>query len=308
MLAPYKQTNPSASASSPGESSVEEDNDSNSGSIRDYEEGQPRFLSPEDLGRADQLVPRDKRPTMRLKPDWAPFGLGFLGIGKKVDTIDWARSEIGETAAALATGRARLRDDIHSVGTEDDFYPPLNSAFIYFNQQIAAHMAEQILLHHKPYHMSSAYIEQSPENVVWFNLNLGSYQLSVRRAISLAVTAGIIIVWAFPVAFIGALASVASLVQEYPWMRWLEGTSGAKRLLQGVITGILPPVLLALINMFLPSILRCMFSSPILFSVPISSIHVLMYSGHHLPGDTVQKGGRAQVDDAVLCLFGHCKY
>jgi hypothetical protein len=194
---------------------------------------------------------------MRLKPHWAPFGLGFLGIGKKIDTIDWARSEIAETAAGLETGRKRLRDDIASEGTEDDFYPPLNSAFIYFHQQIAAHMAEQILLHHKPYSMSSAYIEQSPEDVVWFNLNLGSYQLSLRRAVSIAVTAGVIAVWAIPVAFIGALANVAGLVKTYPWMSWLLGTSGAKRLLQGVITGILPPVLLALVNQFLPSLLRC---------------------------------------------------
>lgn len=287
MLAPYKSTNPSAS---PGDDSP-----------RDSEEGAPQFLSPEDLGRADQLVPRNKRPTMRLKPHWAPFGLGWLGIGKKVDTIDWARSEIGETAAALHSGRAQLRQDITSVGTEDDFYPPLNSAFIYFNQQIAAHMAEQILLHHRPYRMSSAYIEQSPENVIWFNLNLGAYQLSVRRAVSVAITAGIIAVWTIPVAFIASLANVASLIREFPWMGWLAGNSGGKRLLQGVVTGILPPVLLALINMFLPSVLRCRSL------LPRRDLQ-LIDSGDHLPRDADQKGCRAGSDDAVLCVLGHRKF
>lgn len=113
----------------------------------DAEEGH-KALSPEDLGKADQLVPRNKRPTHRLKPDWAPFPLGWLGIGRKVDTIDWARNEISTLNVTLEEGREQVKRDIETPG--EDMYPPLNSAFIYFNQQIAAHMAEQILLHHKP--------------------------------------------------------------------------------------------------------------------------------------------------------------
>lgn len=108
------------------------------------------ILTPEDLGRADQLVPRDKRPFFRVKPKWSPIGLGFLGIGQKIDTIDWARNEIASCAAALQEAREQLQRDVESPGTEDDMYPPLNSAFILFNQQIAAHMATQILIHHKP--------------------------------------------------------------------------------------------------------------------------------------------------------------
>lgn len=104
--------------------------------------------------------------------------------------------------------------------------------------------------------MSESYIEQSPENVVWYNLNLGAYQLSLRRAGSIAITTGVVVVWTIPAAFIGALASVTRLTEEYSWMAWLKGDSGGKRLLQGVITGILPPVLLALVNLLLPVILR----------------------------------------------------
>ena len=63
------------------------------------------------------VLPREQRPQHRL--GWLPF------IGKKVDTIDWARGEI----------------------------PPQNSAFVMFHEQIAAHLAKQSLLHHKPYLM-----------------------------------------------------------------------------------------------------------------------------------------------------------
>lgn len=140
LLAPYKATKEGAGPAPA----------SGGGGGSGGEDGEPALLSPEDLGRADQLVPRNKRPTHRIKPSWAPFGLGWLGIGRKVDTIDWARSEIAECSAGLHEGRQQLQADIASPGTEQDYYPPLNSAFIYFNQQIAAHMAEQILLHHTP--------------------------------------------------------------------------------------------------------------------------------------------------------------
>lgn len=57
-------------------------------------------------------------------------------------------------------------------------------------------------------------------------------------------------------AFIGALSNVTSLVTQYPWMGWLSGDSAGKKVLQGVISGLLPPILLALINLLLPIVLR----------------------------------------------------
>ena len=102
------------------------------------------------LNLADQLVPRAKRPTRRLKPSWAPFGLGLLGIGQKVDTIEWARNEIAECEPKLAASRAQLVKDINTPGVGEEEYPPLNSAFIHFNQQIAAHMAAQCVAHDRP--------------------------------------------------------------------------------------------------------------------------------------------------------------
>lgn len=138
MLTTYKSTNESST------SSAEHQADAEAG------ESPSTRLRTDDLGRADQLVPRDKRPTFRIKPKWAPFGLGWMGVGQKVDTIDWARNEIATCSTALDEGREQLRRDVESIGTEEDHYPPLNSAFIRFNQQIAAHMATQILIHHKP--------------------------------------------------------------------------------------------------------------------------------------------------------------
>jgi hypothetical protein len=105
---------------------------------------------PKALGLADQLVPRSLRPTMRLKPGWAPFGLGWLGIGQTVDKIDWARREIASCTQGLEKSRVQLQKDIDTPGIGEETYPPLTSAFIHFNQQIAAHIAAQCLAHHQP--------------------------------------------------------------------------------------------------------------------------------------------------------------
>lgn len=146
------------------------------------------------LPLAEQLVPKDQWPTHRLPV------LGFLPFGAKVDTIDWARKEIMETNTALEDARNTLKRDIDTPGVgQDETYPPLNSAFVLFNQQIAAHLAGSILLHNEPYRMSEKYTEVAPEDVIWGNLGLNPYEMKIRLAISYAITAALIIFWAIPV-------------------------------------------------------------------------------------------------------------
>ena len=171
---------------------------------KDILQGQPSpsVIALEDLGDtthhngmilADQLVPRKNRPQHRVGGHWwLPFS------GKKVDTIDWARQEVIRTGMILADDRARLHSDIAKPGTEGEMYPPLNSAFIYFHQQIAAHMAAQIVLHDQPYRMTGHFLEVAPEDVVWSNLNINPYWGQIRRLISYTITAGLLFFWSFP--------------------------------------------------------------------------------------------------------------
>jgi calcium permeable stress-gated cation channel len=124
-----------------------------------------------DVSLAERLVPAKNRPTHRLPPSWFFFGLPFTG--KKVDTIDWCKEEIVKNSEALALSREQLKNDIASPGVGDDeVYPPLNSAFLLFKQQIAAHMAVQSTSHHKPYAMADRYVEMHPKDVIWSNLGL----------------------------------------------------------------------------------------------------------------------------------------
>ena len=200
--------------------------DAKSGKGNDKEHGPPTL---------DSLVPEKDRPSHKLPPWKLPFALPFTGT--KVDTIEWARKEIEETTAELEKGRATLRREAdfskknEAIGTgakvggmmglvskvnkfngksqETDSqsldentveqeYPPLNSAFILFHNQIAAHLAASSLIHHGPYQMSDKYINVAPDDVIWGNLGLNPYEKKIRLAFSYAATAGLIILWAFP--------------------------------------------------------------------------------------------------------------
>jgi hypothetical protein len=142
----------------------------------------------------EELVPRDTRPSHRLPPfAWLPFSIPF--VGKKVDTIEWAREQVHELNTQLQQRREILARDIarttaaeiqttdrmHHIGAgklniaipavpftiplvkaprvvdfSDQTYPPANGAFILFNEQIAAHLAAQALTHHDPYRMAGS--------------------------------------------------------------------------------------------------------------------------------------------------------
>ncbi|KAI0819394.1 DUF221-domain-containing protein [Trametes gibbosa] len=230
-------------------------------SIIDAEQG--------DITLAEKLVPKTKRPTHRLPPfSWLPFSLPLMG--KQVDSIEWARQELVETNEALREARRQLSRDVMATSNlpeantnhPDAFkadagtaqtYPPLNSAFILFNQQIAAHMAAQVLTHHMPYRMATKSVGVAPDDVVWSNLNMNPYEARIRTAVSWAITIGMIIVWAIPVAFIGVVSNVHSLCATYSWLAWL---CTLPPVIVGIISGILPPALLAVLNMLLPIILR----------------------------------------------------
>jgi calcium permeable stress-gated cation channel len=156
-----------------------------------------------DLTLADKLVPRDQRPTHRLPIGFLPFGLPL--IGKKVDSIDWAKEEIVRTNEELTEMQKALAKEVGSMTKssrlfnmslremskelDKQTYPPLNSAFILFNNQMAAHMAVRLLTHHEPYRMAKKYVDVAPEDIVWGNLSMNPYEAQVRTLISYAITA-----------------------------------------------------------------------------------------------------------------------
>lgn len=159
-----------------------------------------------DLPLVDKLVPRAKRPSHRLPAGFMPFSLPF--IGQKVDSIDWAKEEIERTSGALSKSQRVLAREVNTMTRSSVYadmplkelaaeldkqsYPPLNSAFVLFNKQIAAHMAAQALAHHEPYQMSDKYVDVLPQDVIWDNLSMNPYEAKLRMVISYTATAALV--------------------------------------------------------------------------------------------------------------------
>lgn len=71
--------------------------------------------------------------------------------------------------------------------------------------------------------------------------------------LSYAATAALIILWAFPVAVVGIISNVHSLCTTASWLAWICKIPTP---VLGIISGILPPVALAVLMMLLPIVLR----------------------------------------------------
>ncbi|KAG0180534.1 hypothetical protein DFQ28_001133 [Apophysomyces sp. BC1034] len=175
-------------------------------------------------GETRRTIPEKLRPTHRVSP--LPIGLPL--IGRKVDSINYYQSEIKAQNEKITT----LQESINTL-------PQLNSVFIEFNRQVAAHMAAQTLIHHTELKMAPRTIHIAPHDVIWENMNIRSKERLLRRMASLAITSAIIIFWAIPDA----------LSQQFPFLSEVQKLGPTA---VGIIQGILPAVALAILISLVP--------------------------------------------------------
>ncbi|KAI1386377.1 DUF221-domain-containing protein [Hypoxylon trugodes] len=200
----------------------------------------------EDTGAEwEKWVKKSKRPTHRLANfDWTPSWLpGLPFLNKKVDTIYWCRQEL-----------AKLNLEIDTDQKNPERYPLMKSAFIQFNHQVAAHMACQSVTHHVPRQMAPRTVEISPNDVLWENMALSWWSEWLRTTISVGVVVGMIILWAFPVAFTSSISQVSTLTDTFPWLGFINKNKTIHNVVSGV-AGVLPAVLLALLLWLVPVIM-----------------------------------------------------
>lgn len=198
---------------------------------------------PEDALWRRYLRPKD-RETMRVplfdKTWWPSIPL----IGKKVDTIYYCRKELARLNHEIAQDQANLEQ-----------FPLMNSAFIQFNHQVAAHMACQSLSHHIPRQMDPRTVEVNPNDVIWDNLTMPWWSRYVRMFVIVSIIITLIILWSPLVAFTGGLSKVSTLTDEVPWLAWIEKLP---EWLISFVQGVLPPAILAILFAVLPILLRFM--------------------------------------------------
>ncbi|KAH8802878.1 hypothetical protein F5884DRAFT_903499 [Xylogone sp. PMI_703] len=192
----------------------------------------------------EKYLSKKDRPTHRLArfswtPDWLP---GLPLINKKVDTIYWCRGEL-----------ARLNLEIEMDQQHPEKFPLMNSAFIQFNNQVAAHMAAQSITYHLPRQMAPRTVEISPDDVIWDNMSIKWWEAWMRTGIIIVLVAGMVILWAFPVAWTASLSQITTLAQKYSWLHWLR--SIPQNVLKAV-AGVLPAIVLSILLILVPKILE----------------------------------------------------
>ncbi|KAH6635303.1 hypothetical protein B0J18DRAFT_43785 [Chaetomium sp. MPI-SDFR-AT-0129] len=193
-----------------------------------------KWLKPEER-------PRHRIANFKWTPGWLP---GLPLINKKVDTIHWCRAEL-----------ARLNLEIEEDQQHPERYPIMNSAFIQFNHQVAAHMACQSVTHHIPKQMAPRMVEISPDDIIWDNMAIPWWSEWARSLIVFALVAGMVILWAFPVAWTASLSQIDALVRKYEWLRFLVDNEILNNAIKA-IAGVLPALVLSIILALVPVVLN----------------------------------------------------
>jgi calcium permeable stress-gated cation channel len=163
----------------------------------------------------------------------------------QVDTIEWSRTEL-----------ARLNPDIVSKQESHTENKELNSAFITFTTLSAAHKAAQIKIPGKgylPFKLSRT-LAPKPAEIIWGNMRISYPERIGRFAATTGFVTTLIIFWAIPVAFVGSISNINYLTDKVTFLKFI--LSIPKPIL-GVVTGLLPSVMLAVLMALLPIILRC---------------------------------------------------
>jgi calcium permeable stress-gated cation channel len=189
-----------------------------------------------------KYIKNENRATMRLPIFGWQWKLVSPLFGRKVDTIYYCRQEI-----------ARLDVEIRNDQRYPERFPLINSAFIQFNHQIAAHMACQSTSHHLPKQMAPRLIEIDPKDVIWENMSISWWLKYIRIAAVISIIAIMVVLWAIPVAFTSALSQLSTLAEGF---RFLHFFLLLPTWFISVLQGVLPSAFLAILMVLLPRILR----------------------------------------------------
>lgn len=200
-------------------------------------DGSPLTHDVESGDAAKYLTSKD-RPTHRLK---------FL-VGKKVDTIDWCRSEL----RTLIPKTTELQSKHQAHETER-----ASAVFVEFSDMAEAQAAYQSLAHHQALHMAPRYTGMVPGEIIWKNLGMKWWSRVIRGFVVIAIISFLVLFWSVITAGIGAISNVDKLT-SIPAFSWLSFIEKMPAVIRGVVTGLLPVILLAVVMALLPMFLRYM--------------------------------------------------
>jgi calcium permeable stress-gated cation channel len=126
-------------------------------------------------------------------------------VGKKVDTIEWSRTELGRLVPEVE------KDQVAHLHYEGKL---ISAVFVEFNTQQAAEASFRRMTPKRSPHMNPQAISVTPEEVVWKNLKMKKIEKRVRKIATTTFITMMIIFWAIPVAVVGTISNINYLVER----------------------------------------------------------------------------------------------
>ncbi|KAG8526403.1 uncharacterized protein KY384_000059 [Bacidia gigantensis] len=165
---------------------------------------------------------------------------------KNVPKIAWLRYEIARLTIEIESMLQNLDDDT--------LFPKQNSAFIQFDRQMAAHMCCALVSHDRAGCMAPRYLEASPHEILWPNMNVTSLGRFIRTCIALVLFVAILFLWGIPTTLLASVSQLDSLRASVKWLIWLRPwPSWVISLISGPLVSIL---LFLLVQLVVPALCR----------------------------------------------------
>ena len=135
----------------------------------------------------------------------------------------------------------------------------LPAVLVQFKTQRAAQAAFQTTRQGQPGKMEPRSINTMPNDIIWKNLGIARWTRIVYALVSHIVIVLLILFWSIPVGLVGALANIDSLVDQLPFLSFVNKIPATAL---DAITGLLPALLISALLALVPIICRCKSSLP----------------------------------------------
>ncbi|SSD60205.1 related to Phosphate metabolism protein 7 [Saccharomycodes ludwigii] len=193
-----------------------------------------------------------KRPSHKIDNKILKFIPVPFFMGKSVDSIGYFSKKLFQ-----------LNKEISSKQKSEDLatnFQRGGSCFIEFKTQYDAQKAYQGITSKnkelsagKNHDFDQALIGYSSQDIVWDNIDTTKAERYYRRIIGNIILCLMIIFWAVPVAVIGCISNINFLTDRVPFLRFINNMPDV---IMGIITGLLPTILLALLMSLVPIFVR----------------------------------------------------
>ncbi|KAF2008347.1 DUF221-domain-containing protein [Aaosphaeria arxii CBS 175.79] len=153
----------------------------------------------------------------------------------------WEWMHTTRSTDAIFEELRQLCDQIIQERENPQGFPMVNSAFVTFENPIAAHMFCQTVIHTRWGYVTPKSLPISDDDIVWGNICINWLERSIRTAISNTVILVFTAICIVPVSLIGLLSQIIYLTRVVTWLEWI---SNLPEWTIGVIQGVLPALLL----------------------------------------------------------------